>query len=104
MDFKELQSEMNTIIEDVKKAIDLPIDAEGKLPSGSYLSLGDLEKLLERTQQIVDRLNNRASALAEEQGMSREEMTKFTENPANFSQSEWAAIQDMKKQVDQPHQ
>ena len=28
-------------------------------------------------------------------------MAKFTENPANFSQPEWAAIQDMKKQVDQ---
>ncbi len=101
MDFEELQSEMNTIIKDVKKAIDLPIDAEGKLPSGAYLSLGDLEKLLERTQGILDRLNNRAIALAEEQGMSREEMIKFTENPANFNQAEWEAIKSMKKQVDQ---
>ncbi|MCX6995265.1 MAG: hypothetical protein NTY13_05595 [Chlamydiae bacterium] len=101
MDFEELQSEMNTIIKDVKKAIDLPIDAEGKLPSGAYLSLGDLEKLLERTQGILDRLNNRAIALAEQQGMSREEMIKFTENPANFNQAEWEAIKSMKKQVDQ---
>ena len=104
MDFEELQSEMNTIIKDVKKAIDLPIDAEGKLPSGAYLSLGDLEKLLERTQGILDRLNNRAIALAEQQGMSREEMIKFTENPASFNQAEWEAIKSMKKQDDQYHQ
>lgn len=101
MDFEQLQSEMNTIIEDVKKAIDLPIDAEGKPLAGTHLTLEDLEKLLERTQGIVDKLNDRATALAEQKGMSRDEMAKFIENPTNFSPVEWEAMQAMKKQVDQ---
>lgn len=101
MDFEQLQGEMNAIIEDVKKAIDLPIDAEGKMPSGAHLTLEDLEKLLERTQGVMDKLNEKATTLAEKNGMSREEMAKYIENPANFSPQEWEAMQAMKKQVDQ---
>lgn len=101
MDFEELQKEMNAIIKEVKEAIDLPIDAEGKLPSGAHLTLQDMEKLLERTQSVVDKLNDRVVKIAEKNNMSRDEMAKYVEDPANFSPQEWEAMQAMKKQVDQ---
>lgn len=101
MNFEELQTEMNGIIEEVKKSLALPLDAEGKLPSGAHLTLEDLEKLLERTQGVVDKLNKRAVELAAKSGMSREDMGKFVENPANFSPEEWTALQAVKGQVEQ---
>ena len=101
MDFTELQKEMNNIIEDVKKAIELPIDAEGKMAGGAQLTLEDLEKLLERTQGVVDKLNRQATEMAAEKGLSRDEMAHYVENPKNFSGEEWKAMQSMKTQVDQ---
>ncbi len=101
MDFTKLQQDLAEILEEVKRTLQLPIDAKGNLQPGASLTLEDLEKLLSRTQGMVDQLNSRAEAVAKESGMTREEMAEKLKDPKNFSPEEWQTLQAMKKQVEQ---
>jgi DNA-binding phage protein len=101
MDFKQLQQELGELLEDVKKTLQLPVDEKGNLLPGASLSMQDLEKLVERAQEMADRLNGRASELAKNAGMTREEMEERLKDPKNFSPEEWKIIQGMKQQMDQ---
>jgi hypothetical protein len=63
----------------------------------------DMEVLLSRTQGIIDKLNRKANEICTKMGVSREELSRAVEEPANFGSDEWKAIQAIRQQVDEFH-
>lgn len=95
MEFQKEFDELLQVIEEVKKSINLPEEGEPV-----DFTIEDMEELLNRTQGFIDRLNEKANSIAGKLGMSREELNKYVENPQNFKQEDWKAIEQMQTQVD----
>lgn len=101
MDFKKEINELTFLIEDIKETVNIPFQ-ENK-SKNKALSLEEMEVLLHRIQEIIDKLNRKANEICSNTGISREEMTHIVQNPNNFGSEEWETIQQMQAQVDTFH-
>lgn len=102
MDFRKEIGEISEIIEEIKEALNVPLEEMKESPD-YVLSLEDMEILLSRTQEIIDKLNRKANEICKKKGLTREEFSKIVEEPSHFHPEEWEAVQTMQKQVDDFH-
>lgn len=102
MEFQKEIEEITNIIEEIKEAVNFPLE-EMNSSKSQNITIEDMEVLLSRTQGIIDQLNQKASAISTKMGMSREELSRMIEDPANFGSDEWQAIQAMRQKVDEFH-
>jgi hypothetical protein len=72
--------------DDLKVALDSPNEEEKK-------------EALKIAQQLQKKLEEQAEKAYKASGMTKEQISAFMENPANFSQEEWAAFQSAKTEL-----
>ncbi|MDR3625091.1 MAG: hypothetical protein P4L16_08155 [Chlamydiales bacterium] len=104
MEFQKEYDEVIKLIEDVKKTISSSLStSSGKEDAAADITVEQMEGMLEHVQGVIDQLNQKANAVAEKVGMTREEMAHFVEDPQNFGTDEWKMIENMQKQIDSFH-
>lgn len=102
MEYQKEIEEITNIIEEIRETLNFPLE-EVKSGKNQNLAMEDMEVLLNRTQEIIDKLNQKANEISAKMGLSREELSRLIEEPANFNSEEWQAMQTMRKQVDEFH-
>ena len=65
----------------------------------SMMENKDYSKLETTFKQISDKLQNELSTICEKYGVSPEEMQKLVNNPGNFKNEDWKALQDLKEEI-----
>lgn len=58
---------------------------------------GDYSEIINKTQQRLDELNEKAEEIYKRTGMSREQLESYASNPNNFSKEQWEALQKVKE-------
>lgn len=99
MNFDKEYEEITEIIQEIRDTVTAPLEKKDK--AATPPTIEELEAILHRTQEIIDKLNKKANAICEKLGKSREELESYVQNPANFRAEEWKAIEDMQNQVEQ---
>ncbi|NGX61774.1 MAG: hypothetical protein K940chlam9_01263 [Chlamydiae bacterium] len=57
----------------------------------------DYSDLINKTQEKLDELNEKAEEIYERTGMSREQLESYSANPNNFSPEQWEALQKVRE-------
>lgn len=68
----------------------------------NQLKTGDAEEQKEALTMMKEmhaKINEQLKKIAASTGMSEEQLASYSENPGNFSQKEWAAIQEARHQM-----
>jgi len=58
---------------------------------------GDYSEIINKTQERLDDLNEKAEAIYKRTGMTREQLEAYAANPNNFSKEQWEALQKVKE-------
>lgn len=95
MDFQKEYDELMKVIEELNTAI-----KTSQQEQQGPLNIESLEKMLGRTQEIMDKLNTQANEIAEKMGISREDFKKYMDNPSLFGKEEAGVMQQIQEQVD----
>jgi hypothetical protein len=93
-------SEKENLVKEIKEVMALygiPVDDE-EGQSAAPKTPEEYLKLLEKTQDKLDSLNQKAELIASNLGMTREQMNEFANNPKNFTPQQWETLQRIKKE------
>lgn len=103
MDYRKEQEDIMRIIDEIRKALETVQGGPQGRSHKEPLTVDDLEAVLERTQEMIDQLNQKANMICEKLNMTRDELSAFVANPDNFNKEDWEAIQRMQEHVEQFH-
>lgn len=57
----------------------------------------DYSDLIDKTQEKLDELNEKAEEIYERTGMNREQLESYASNPNNFNPEQWEALQKVRE-------
>ena len=64
------------------------------------LRSGDYSEMIDKSQEALDELNEKADQMYQKLGMSKDELFAYAENPNNFSKEQWEALSKVKHEAD----
>lgn len=64
---------------------------------------GDYSEIINKTQEKLDELQERAAKIYEKTGMSREQIQEYASNPDHFTPEQWKALQRVREACEKFH-
>ncbi len=92
------EEEVQKALEEVLGLYDIKLEAA---PDDEQTSkeerYGDYSEIINKTQERLDDLNEKAEDIYKRTGMTQEQLEAYAANPNNFSKEQWEALQKVKE-------
>jgi len=88
------EEELREALEGVLKLYDIELEEESDTEEEGY---ADYSEIINKTQERLDYLSEKAEAIYTRTGMSEDELEAYAANQSNFSKEEWEALQKVKE-------
>ena len=89
---KTTVEELQEALGEVLKIYNIKLDESSKEGAKST----DFSEIINKTQSQIDDLSERAEAIYERTGMTREQLEVYAANPNNFTKEQWDALQKVR--------
>ena len=89
------EEELREALEGVLKLYDIELEEEAD--SEEEEGYADYSEIINKTQERLDYLSEKAETIYMRTGMSEEELEAYAANQSNFSKDEWEALQKVKE-------
>ena len=83
-------------LDEVLKLYDVTLEHEEE-----EATVEDYSEIISKSQARLDDLNEKAEEIFKRTGMSRDQLEAYSENPNNFTQEQWEALQKVKEACDE---
>lgn len=97
---KNEENSLKKSLEDLLSLHGIELSDETSEEEDRELRKGDYSEIIQRTQEKLDELNERAELLYKKLGMTPEEVEAYGSNPNNFSPEQWQALQKVRQEAE----
>ncbi len=90
--------EVRQALEEVLAMYDIQLEVDPTSDEGAKEErFGDYSEIINKTQQRLDELNEKAEEIYKSTGMTHDQLEAYSANPNNFSKEQWDALQKVKE-------